>query len=719
MLRIVTCYNVAEWAEGGPGLQPNLRDRFGYLEALRAAVALPPGTAARANQLFELGRELSAGRVRHGFCVLHSRRRRLQPSRAVGIMMQPFSRRKFLATGALGGAGWLACRTGLAQTAPPVAPAGAFGSYTQELLVEWGVALLKLQCTDVSKPEEFGAFRCPACGVLHGRCGDATLPLLYLAQLTQRQAFLDGALRVRTWMQNVESPDGAWLNDPGAAVPWKGTTVFGAIALAESLHYHSALVAPAMREAWHVRLRKAAKFITDNFHWNNYANVNYPVTAAYALALSGRVLGDSTLVERGRLYAMRALEFLTKPSRLLYGEGKPYEFRSPKNCVPVDLGYNVEESLPALVQYALLTDEQDVLFPVLRALKAHLEFMLPDGGWDDSWGTRSYKWTWWGSRTTSGSTLAYALLAKRVPEFAAATVIHLKQLRACTHDGLLHGGPHHHAHGLPPCVQHTFCHAKGLAALLDHPQFDPNMAVTALPPRVTAQGLKYFPEIQVWLAAIGPWRATVSGYDWFNAKPQQATVQATGGALGVAWHGRVGAVLCASLAAYEAWEPQNMEKLAGPDFPLTPRLERLEQGVRYANIFDGGATVKALAGPGAIVFMVQAQLLASALGRPPADAAKCKLEYQFTPQGLQIETQCAGPHRLMLPLIALQTERAVQPDAKTLTIARAGGTVRLESATPLEVEGQRVYNPVPGFEALPVAVTPDASGRCRVMIRVT
>jgi len=35
---IVTCYNVAEWAEGGPGLQPNMRDRFGYLQAVRDVV---------------------------------------------------------------------------------------------------------------------------------------------------------------------------------------------------------------------------------------------------------------------------------------------------------------------------------------------------------------------------------------------------------------------------------------------------------------------------------------------------------------------------------------------------------------------------------------------------------------------------------------------------------------------------------------------------------
>ena len=30
--RMLTVYNVAEWAEGGPGLQPNKKDGFGYLK---------------------------------------------------------------------------------------------------------------------------------------------------------------------------------------------------------------------------------------------------------------------------------------------------------------------------------------------------------------------------------------------------------------------------------------------------------------------------------------------------------------------------------------------------------------------------------------------------------------------------------------------------------------------------------------------------------------
>ena len=37
--RIITIYNVSEWAEGGPGLQPDRQNGFGYLEACRNALS--------------------------------------------------------------------------------------------------------------------------------------------------------------------------------------------------------------------------------------------------------------------------------------------------------------------------------------------------------------------------------------------------------------------------------------------------------------------------------------------------------------------------------------------------------------------------------------------------------------------------------------------------------------------------------------------------------
>lgn len=38
MPQVLTVYNVSEWAEGGTGLVPTVKDRFGYLEAIRNAV---------------------------------------------------------------------------------------------------------------------------------------------------------------------------------------------------------------------------------------------------------------------------------------------------------------------------------------------------------------------------------------------------------------------------------------------------------------------------------------------------------------------------------------------------------------------------------------------------------------------------------------------------------------------------------------------------------
>jgi len=59
------------------------------------------------------------------------------------------------------------------------------------------------------------------------------------------------------------------------------------------------------------------------------------------------------------------------------------------------MGYNVEESLPSLALYSLLSDDKPVQQQVVAAMKTHMEFMLPDGAWDNSFGSRNYKWSWW------------------------------------------------------------------------------------------------------------------------------------------------------------------------------------------------------------------------------------------------------------------------------------------------------------------------------------
>lgn len=75
----------------------------------------------------------------------------------------------------------------------------------------------------------------------------------------------------------------------------------------------------------------------------------------------------------------------------------------------MDIGYNVEESLPALLQYALLEQDEEIRVLAVKAMRVHLEFMLLDGAWDNSFGTRNYKWSYWGSRTSDGCAAGYGL----------------------------------------------------------------------------------------------------------------------------------------------------------------------------------------------------------------------------------------------------------------------------------------------------------------------
>ncbi len=90
---------------------------------------------------------------------------------------------------------------------------------------------------------------------------------------------------------------------------------------------------------------------------------------------------------------------------------------------------------------------------------------LPDGAWDNSFGTRNYKWSYRGSRTSDGCAAGYGLADDPVLQEAFRRNTQL--LERCTQDGLLYGGDIFAAAGEPPCVHHTFGHARGLAVFLN------------------------------------------------------------------------------------------------------------------------------------------------------------------------------------------------------------------------------------------------------------
>ncbi|MDO5980025.1 hypothetical protein [Flavivirga spongiicola] len=582
---------------------------------------------------------------------------------------------------------------------------------SSELLKQWGDTLLKYQINNKNLEVLYGGLMCPACARIHGRCPEAIYPLMYLASDTGEKVYLESAMALYEWMEkNVSQPDGSWVNDVNVS-NWVGTTVFMAIALGEALMNHGELLGETVKQQWLQRLKKAADFINSNFHIG-YSNINYPISAAYALSLSGDLYNNEAYKEHSKKLAHQALDYITPKNNLLLGErGKGNDQASSKGCYPVDLGYNVEESLPMLVMYGLRTKDTLVLDAVNKLLAAHMEFMLPDGAWDNSWGTRSFKWSYWGSRTSDGCQTAYGLLADKDPRFYKTALQNTQLLKACTHDGILYGGPHYKTHGVSPCIHHTFCHAKALATILDKglPVKYDNIPDNMKLPRENPYGVKEMSDIGTWLISGEHWKATITGYDkeysFKNGHP-------TGGALSMLWHKKMGPVLASSMNKYRLFETPNMQHNYDPNSTsLTARFQTVDG--EFMNISDLKSNIEYRESEEKIEFTIESKLVDENQKSPESGEINAKLQYTFSEHSVKISAQHDSINEdkvhFVIPIISSSKEPFQQTSRTLLTVQKEGTALLIKTNKPIKIlptlkEKGRIFNHVPGMEAIPLVL---------------
>ena len=600
-----------------------------------------------------------------------------------------------------------------------------FKNLTYNLLKDWCDGMLRVQIINPSNLEEHGALDCPSCSHIHGRCMDAVYPFLYMADVTGEQKYIDGAILVMEWAENnVSQENGAWTVIPNPK-SWKGITVFGAIALAEGLHYHGHVLNKETRKAWTKRLERAGQYIYNTFTID-FTNINYGGTAIYGLNLIGNVLKNNALVEKSKELAEGVKSYFTENEGLLFGECKKSSSKlSKKGLHGVDLGYNVEETLNSLVMYALKEKDDELLQIVTKSLNSHLEFMLPDGAWDNSWGTRQYKWSYWGSRTCDGSQPAFGMMAHINPAFGTAAVKNTELLKQCTANGLLHGGPHYVSHGIEPCVHHTFAHAKPLAAMLDHWNHLPEINKNTALPRTTADGVKHFKDLDVSLFARGDWRGTVSAYD-SEYHYEYDFRQATGGALGVLYHNKVGLLCAASMAVYQLVEKNNQQPQPGKDIALTPRIETFKNNVWYTNLFDLEASIKSSDSNGKIQLVTNTVIKNEAREAVTETASDFEIDYNCAAEEMKItvktDQQINEATAFVLPIVSPTGEVVTIVNENEISIQKPEGLVTIKANVPLnikEIPGSRTFNMVPGVEAVPIETFFDKSKELLITVTVS
>lgn len=513
-----------------------------------------------------------------------------------------------------------------------------------DLLRDFCDALISLQIRDTGDPTFDGAFCCRACHILHGRASDAVYPLLVMAKHTGDKKYVEAAKSVFRWGENFVCDDGAIINDSQST--WKGITVFNTVAVCEALSCGGNLLDAETRASWEARLLGMSEWLFKNLDENFRAVINYPATNTAALALTGKYFGREDYLAQAKHLADYTMARISE-NGFLWGECHPRDAVSPLGCRPIDMGYNMEESIPALIKYAYTVKDEALLDRLVDILRKQLDFMLPDGAWDNSFGIRNNKWTYWGSRTSDGCVSTLTLLADRDPVFAEAALRSTELLRACTYEGMLYGGPHYRRHGEHACTHHTFEHANAIAYALEHITYEPTDRSSL--PIDSAAPLKHYPEVNVYKMAAGDYRATVTGYDFGVAAGRQAS----GGTLSLLWKYGVGPMIAASVVDYVLVEEHNMQlsRATSKHRSLTPRLEVKKDGIPYSSAYFTQPKMTGENKDGKIAVTAVTGLCDKNLHRLDGDHDR-QYTYTLTENGLQITVSKANGARLILPVIS-------------------------------------------------------------------
>lgn len=570
----------------------------------------------------------------------------------------------------------------------------------QSLLKEWIDALLNLQIKGTGSPHLDGGIVCPACASVHGRAGDMVYALVYMYSITGEKKYMDAADALFAWTEkNMIIPGGGYRN--GAKSNWTGITVFAAIAYGKTLLEHREDLGEERYALWFSVLKRLSHFL-DEYFKVSMPNINYAMSYTAELAIMYRLTGDEWYKAEGRRWYEFSREKFS-PEGIIFGEGIPMDLISERGCRSIDIGYNVEESLPNLVLYAKLTDDEDALRELIPILRAHLEFMLPDGAWDNSFGSRFIKWTYWGSRTADGCQTAYVLLSDRDEVFGEAAYRNYQLYRRCTVNGLLAGGLMYGDAGEPVCTHHSFCHVKSLTVMAKS-GYEHNKTVQL--PRESADGTKHWPCLDVTFAARCDWRASVSGYDFL----QFGDTYPTGGALTMLWNSKCGPVVCATTTVYKMLESGNMQMPLTPPTCGTPRLELKDGNGVYLNINDTKSVITSEDDGNTIRINTKGKMK-NGEGNTALDAVY-EVEYAFG-EDFSVTVNCSSDALFIFPLISRHTEK-VEINGSTCTVTgevkktlTCDGTVTTAFA-----EDERGFNPIGGFELLPLEI-PVSAGKAQ------
>ncbi len=546
-----------------------------------------------------------------------------------------------------------------------------------KLLKKWLDTLLAYQLKEIEDSRLKGCLICPACGVNHGRIYDLMYPLALVYKTEKDEKYLNSAREIFNWSENnIVNTDGLYFND--WKNEWFGISFFAADS------YYEALKLSAFPEDFHNKIAEAYKRLCEALEKHgmftrnakNKANINYYCGGVCVMAQAYEFFGEEKYLNKANELKCMVLERIT-PDKMLLGESYHSEIMKSKGgFYSVDIGYNLEESIPFLIKGAVLLNDIELLKTSKDLMREGLKFILPDGGMDNTWGVRSAKWTYYGSRTSDGLACGLALCPDE-PMFVEAMYRNLLQFEDMTVNGLLAGGKMYREAEEPICIHHSFTHIKALCAI-----FESGIEIkehSALP-QDSDNFIYNFPYSGVTLVGIGDIRASVKKSDVLYNEIEDLCPQ--GGSLTLLYSKKLSSpILAATQNTDLQVEITNMQGLKNGEHArcMSMRIETDDFKSNYETDFTVNQTD--------IIPEFEVK----------SNTGKYNFTYSFKEDGAVITATSSQNGKLILPLVCKKDEEATLI-SNGIVLTRERGNVTVETDGILTADTEiRHFNPCGGF----------------------
>ncbi|MBF0441803.1 MAG: hypothetical protein HQK54_07870 [Oligoflexales bacterium] len=561
--------------------------------------------------------------------------------------------------------------------------------------------LLKSQITDAND-RDCGALISPSTNPQknprHSRSAEAVYPFAVAYELTKDLKYAKAATLAGNWLISIQQPSGAWGEEWPGHDGWQGTTVDQLVSLTGAYPIIAPSLSDKEKKGWQKAIEGAVRY---TLHDLPKGNLNYLVTSAVALKMAHNAMPrpKALWLKEAEKRINESLGTVNKDG-FLVGENNS-----------VDPGYNLAQSIGYMTLYGILANNRKVLDAAAQILEAHLPFVYPNGSIDNSWGSRSFKWTYEsGTKTAPGVMFTFMLNADRNPMFQRAGMLTAGFLKDFfIQDGFIVYGPHASLHksSHPPSNYATVGRAQSLAMAIKYGKKGTGDGEL---PSQKKNWIKYFPTVRTAVIRTERMMATVSANNLASVKG----FVNRGGSLTNLWYegyGPNGFLQASSQARYERVEAMHMP-IENNLLPLTPHIEAKKVDFIYSNLFEGAATLET--GQEGNTFLVSASGELTAEGGEKS-GIKYRIDYQFTGDTVvkKYEFSSYGDSQIsIIEPIVNNPGTLFEKEEKSVRIKPPKGGVWLFKVTDASVaydllagnENERYWAPFPGVECYPVVL---------------